>query len=753
MEIRNRFAMAPMAMGQLDDHWAYKQESIDHFTERARGGTGLIITGANFIENRIEKHRKASFPCPLEDPQSYMTQLKKMSDNIHAYNSKLFVQLTAGLGRSAIPAMILDNTFVAPSATTNRWDPSIQHRALTTEEIYELIKDFATCAMLAKMGGADGIEVHAVHEGYLLDNFTMEYFNQREDEFGGDLMGRLRFPLAILQAVKQACGKDFPVILRFSLKSFIRAERHGILPGESYPELGRDIEEGLQFAKILTEAGYDALNVDAGSYDAWYWAHPPFFQDRGLYLPFAEKVKKVVKVPVLTAGRMGYPQLAAEALQEGKCDMVVLGRPLLADPEFVNKMRQGNIQDIRPCLSCHDGCFNRAHSMRLMSCAVNPQCNREKEAAFCKAEHTKSCLVIGGGPAGMEAARVLALRGHTVTLVEKEKQLGGMYRWASVPEFKDDGKLLISWYEHQMERLKVQVELNSDVQAQDPRIEAADVVICATGSHAFLPPIKGIEYGVTAVDVLKGAVTAKKEATIIGGGLVGCELAIWLSQHGKSVRIIEMADTLMSTGAPADMNKQMILELLEHHQVEIRLQTKLQEIREHEIVVETQGAIQELASDCTILALGYRSNRSLYDQILLKAKDIYNIGDSSHQRISWRASGMPMSCARTCKQQFLSRYLRSFISQRLLLNIYMHLASSHEKHTGFLLSMLENKHRVSFTSKKKNSLPVSFHQRWVELLPMKAKRNQVHRFNDALILFFFFLMIFKRNYPLYLFLF
>ncbi len=632
VEIRNRFAMAPMAMGQLDDHWAYKQESIDYFTERARGGTGLIITGANFIENRIEKHRKASFPCPLEDPQSYMTQLKKMSDNIHAYNSKLFVQLTAGLGRSAIPAMILDNTFVAPSATTNRWDPSIQHRALTTEEIYELIKDFATCAMLAKMGGADGIEVHAVHEGYLLDNFTMEYFNQREDEFGGDLMGRLRFPLAILQAVKQACGKDFPVILRFSLKSFIRAERHGILPGESYPELGRDIEEGLQFAKILTEAGYDALNVDAGSYDAWYWAHPPFFQDRGLYLPFAEKVKEVVKVPVLTAGRMGYPQLAAEALQEGKCDMVVLGRPLLADPEFVNKMRNGDVQDIRPCLSCHDGCFNRAHSMRLMSCAVNPQCNREKEAAFSKAENTKNCLVIGGGPAGMEAARVLALRGHTVTLVEKENQLGGMYRWASVPEFKDDGKLLISWYEHQMEKLQVQVELNSDVQVEDPRIEAADVVICATGSHAFLPPIKGIEYGVTAVDVLKGTVSAKKETTIIGGGLVGCELAIWLSQHGSSVRIVEMADKLMSTGAPADMNKQMIMELLEHHQVDIRLQTKLQEIREHEIVVEAQGTIQELASDCTILALGYRSNRSLYDQILLKAKDIYNIGDSSHPK-------------------------------------------------------------------------------------------------------------------------
>ena len=304
VEIRNRFAMGPMAMGQLTEHWAYAQESIDYFKERAKGGTGLIITGANFIENRIEKHRKASFPCPLEDPGEYMTQLKKMSDGIHSYGSKLFVQLTAGLGRSAIPAMILDNTFVAPSETTNRWDPSIKHRALTTEEVYELIKDFATCAMLAKMGGADGIEVHAVHEGYLLDNFTMEMFNQRNDEFGKDMMGRLRFPLAILKAVKKACGEDFPVILRFSLKSFIRSERHGILPGEDYPEMGRDIKEGLQFAKILTEAGYDALNVDAGSYDAWYWAHPPFFHERGLYLPFAQKVKEVVDVPVLTAGRM-----------------------------------------------------------------------------------------------------------------------------------------------------------------------------------------------------------------------------------------------------------------------------------------------------------------------------------------------------------------------------------------------------------------------------------------------------------------
>lgn len=628
VEIRNRFAMSPMAMGRLDDHWAYAQESIDYFGERAKGGTGLIITGANFVDNRIEKHRKATFPCPMEDPEAYMNSLKKMSDKIHSYDSKLFVQFTAGLGRSAIPAMVLDNTYVAPSETTNRWDPSIKHRALTTEEIYELIKDFATCAYLAKMGGADGIEVHAVHEGYLLDDFTIEYFNRREDEFGQDQMGRLRFPLAILKAVKQACGKDFPVILRFSLKSFIRAERHGILPGEDYPELGRDIEEGLAFAKIFEQAGYDALNVDAGSYDSWYWAHPPFFQERGLYLPFSKQVKQVVKIPVLAAGRMGYPDLAAKAVTDGKTDMIVLGRPLLADPDFPNKVRKGREEDIRPCLSCHDGCFARAHQLRLMSCAVNPQCNREREAAFTKAEESRNCLVIGAGPAGMEAARVLALRGHHVTIIEKENMTGGLYRYAVIPEFKDDGKLLLTWYEGQLNELGVDLRLGYEAREDDPLIKAADVVICATGTQPFIPPIPGTERCLTAVDVLKNRDLAQGGACIIGGGQVGCELAIWLGQHGISASIVEMADKLMSTGAPADMNVQMIEELLEHYQTQIHLSSRLLEVNENSIKVQCGEEIRTLDAPHVILALGYRSQRCLYDKIRCQAAEVYNLGDS-----------------------------------------------------------------------------------------------------------------------------
>lgn len=209
------------------------------------------------------------------------------------------------------------------------------------------------------MADIDGVEIHAVHEGYLLDQFTIAFFNRRTDKYGGDLMGRLRFPIEIVKAIKKAAGEDFPVALRFSVKSFIKDWNQGGLPGEDFVEKGRDVEEGLKAAKILEAAGYDAFNADGGSYDAWYWAHPPTYQVHGLYLPLIEELKKVVKVPVIVAGRMELPELAEKVLEEGKADMVGIGRGLLADPYWVKKVEEDRVEDILPCTGCHDGCLGR----------------------------------------------------------------------------------------------------------------------------------------------------------------------------------------------------------------------------------------------------------------------------------------------------------------------------------------------------------------------------------------------------------
>ena len=287
--IKNRYFMA--AMGTVthnDEDGAYLPDAVDYFVRRAAGGVGLIITGANWVDNNIEIHSPGSFPCPTICPGKYIKAARELTDRVHAFDTKIFVQLTAGLGRSAMPAMIHDRKFVAPSTISNRWNPRIECRELTTEEVEQLVEQFGVSAAIAKKCGYDGVEVHAVHEGYLLDCFAMSLFNKRTDKYGGDLNGRLRFAIEIVQKIKQYCGEDFPVILRFSLKSYIKDLRQGAVPGETFTELGRDTDEGLQAARILVDAGYDALDVDAGTYDSWYWAHPPMYFDKGVYLPFAE---------------------------------------------------------------------------------------------------------------------------------------------------------------------------------------------------------------------------------------------------------------------------------------------------------------------------------------------------------------------------------------------------------------------------------------------------------------------------------
>lgn len=630
VEIKNKFFMAPMATTVMsDENQCYTPQSVEYYVERAKGGVGLIITGANWVDNVVEPHAPSSFPCPNMVPNLYTKMAREMTDRVHAYNTKIFLQLTAGLGRSALPNFVAPQNFVAPSKTTNRWLPNVECRELKTAEIEKIVKDFGSAALIAKEAGFDGVEIHAVHEGYLLDCFTMSLFNQRTDKYGGDLKGRLTFAIEIVQEIKNKCGNDFPVVLRFSIKSYIKALRQGALPGEEFDELGRDIDEAIEAIKILQDAGYDAFDSDAGTYDSWYWAHPPMYFEKGMYLPLARQIHGVSKVPIMVAGRMDDPQMAVNALNEGIIDAVGLGRPLLSDPNYVNKLKNGHEQDIRPCLGCHDGCFGRLLQHGLGSCAVNPECGREFLVGIKQAETKKNVVVIGGGPGGMEAARVSAMRGHQVTLLEAKNHLGGALTIAGVPDFKEDDRALVAWYTKQLETLKVAVHLNTTATKKIIDELHPDVVFVSEGSAPVVPKIPGVENTVLAQEVMLEEVPAKDNIVVIGGGLVGCELSLHLAKHGKQVTIVEALPDILKSGVPLPpMNEFMLRDLLAFNDVKIKANKQVTEIKNDCLFLSDET----IACDQIVLAVGYRSNHSLFDQIKYDYPEVFNVGDSREVR-------------------------------------------------------------------------------------------------------------------------
>jgi len=631
--IKNRIAMAPIGnLGLATHDGCFSQRAVEYFVERAKGGTGLIITGVTMVGNDIEKIKPGIVPVVSLNPARFIQTAGEMTERVHAYGSKIFLQLGIGLGRVASPHM-LECQPVAPSAIPNYWDPTVTCRELTTKEVETLVKKTAMAAYIAAEAGFDGVEIHAVHEGYLLDQFTIALFNKRTDKYGGDLMGRLRFPIEIVKAIKKTVGQDFPVQLRYSVKSFIKDWNQGGLPGESFKEKGRDVEEGLTVAKILEKAGYDSFNADGGSYDAWYWAHPPVYQEHGCYLPLTEKLKQVVSVPVLVAGRMGLPELAIKTVEEGKAaDMIVIGRSLLADPHWPNKVRAGKYQDIRPCIGCHDGCLGRAFNGRPLSCAVNPACGREREYAIEPAALRKKVLVVGGGVAGMEAARVAAIRGHNVKLYEKTDKLGGHVLEASVPEFKKDDKRLLEWYETQLKKLGVEVTMNTEVTPEMVEKESPDVVILATGSVPIKPNVPGIddEKVVEVTDLLRNQKPTGEKVVVVGGGLSGCEVALWLSKQGKQVTIVEMLDDIIKAGDPiCHANATMLKDLLVYNKVKIMTNTVLSEVTDKGVVViDKSFAKQEIPADTVVIAVGLKAKSELYDALADKYTDIYLIGDA-----------------------------------------------------------------------------------------------------------------------------
>ena len=651
VEIKNRIVMCPMGGTSLFGWFeltgsGFDKEAAKLFLERAQNNVGLIIPGIAPLRNTFWGRWLWQNPKMFKD-------LKVFMDEIHKTGAKLFIQLTAGMGRSwaitelvgplhkkkftrALIKPVLDTSheLASPSAQPARWAPDIICPEMTKEQIHEIIEAFAKTAKLCKEAGVDGVEVHAVHEGYLLDQFAIEFFNKRTDEYGGSFENRYRFAAEVVKAIKESCGQDFPVSLRYSVESKLKGFQKGIVPGEVAEEKGRNMEESERAAKYLQDAGYDMLNADNGTYDSWYWAHPPMYMPQNCNLEDVSHIKKFVDIPVVCAGRME-PEDAAKAIAEGRIDGMGVARQFLADPEWITKLIEDRLEDIRPCICCHAGCFNFSSSkghyntqdlkdtMGLARCALNAETMQSKKHYIQPAKKQKKIAVIGGGIGGMEAALVCAKRGHKVSLYEKTGELGGVFIAAAAPSFKEKDRDLIAWYKRELTKYPIDVNLNAEI--TDIAALGADEVIVATGSTPNRIPIPGFDKGIQAVDFLLGKAEVGEKVTIIGGGLTGCEIAYELYLQGKKPTIVEMQDDLITTPGVCLANTSYLRDFFEANKVPVHLETGVKEIKDGVVIAAGKdGTAFEIPSDSVILSVGYKPA-----PLAVKGRHIHVIGDAA----------------------------------------------------------------------------------------------------------------------------
>ena len=651
VEIKNRIVMCPMGGTSLFGWFElggchFDKEAAKLFLERANNNVGLIIPG-------IAPLRDTFWGKWLWQNPKMFEELKEFMDEIHKTGAKLFIQLTAGMGRSwaitelvaplhknkitrAIVKPIIDTSheLASPSEQPSRWAHDIICPEMTLEQIHEIIEAFAKTAKLCKDAGVDGVEVHAVHEGYLLDQFAIEYFNKRTDNYGGNFENRYRFATDVVKAIKGECGEDFPVSLRYSVESKMKDFCYGAMPGEKYDEIGRNMEESEKAAKYLQDAGYDMLNADNGTYDSWYWAHPPMYMPENCNLEDVSHIKKFVDIPVVCAGRMD-AVTGAKAVKDGKIDAVGVARQFLTDPEWVTKLLEDRLEDIKPCICCHSGCFNFSSSkghantqdlkdtMGLARCALTPQTMQSKKYQIVKAKKAKNIAVIGGGIGGMEAAILLSKRGHKVTLYEKTGELGGVFIAAAAPSFKEKDRELIAWYIREVAKQKVEVKLNTEVTNLDAI--SADEIIIATGAKAKKLPIKGAEKSIEAIDYLLDKKEIGENVVVIGGGLTGCEIAYDLYLKGKKPQIVEMQDDLVTTPGICLANTSYLRDFFKTNKVPVYLETGVSEILDGSVIIkDKEGNTQTILADTVITSIGYNPA-----PLAKKGKHIHVIGDAS----------------------------------------------------------------------------------------------------------------------------
>ena len=626
VEVKNRIVQCSMGgtslFGWMEPSHLDK-EAAYFLLNRAQDGVGLILPGMQCIKDAIGGRW-------LYQNEKMFKDLKKYMEEFHKTGAKLFIQLAAGMGRSmaitkpmilllqhpvlgklASPVADLDYITASASATPNRWYDEVKSRPMTIKEIHDQVDAFAKTSKLLKEAGVDGVEIHAVHEGYLLDQFTISNMNYRTDEYGGSFENRYRFPVEIVQAIKRECGSDFPVSLRYSVVSKTKDWGKGAMPyEEDFKEFGRDMEESEKAVKYLEDAGYDMFNCDNGTYDAWYWAHPPQYMPDNCNLSYVEHIKNFTSKPVVCAGRMD-PVKAAEEIAAGKLDAVAIARQNLVDHEWIHKILEGREDEIKPCIRCHNGCFNMAKfagtpniqhlgdSLHLARCALNPTTMQHNKYKIVPTKSPKKVAIIGGGIGGMECALVLKQRGHIPVLFEKSGELGGLFLTASAMTFKENDKELIRWYRREIEKSGIEVHLNTEVNDLGT-LRGYDDIIVATGSvPRTMPGIKGFEKALTFTQILKEKHELGDKVLFIGGGQSSCEAAYdLLLNYGKHPIIVEYANDLVAAQATCLANTSYLRDAMEYHKVPVYLHSTVTEITDKGCTVKNVQTGETFFVEC-----------------------------------------------------------------------------------------------------------------------------------------------------------
>ena len=624
--LKNRYAVGPMGgrFFMYGTKGEYSENGIEYLVERARGGFGLIVTGSNVADLTVDPWDELNGkPNPAYAPSYFGASSRILIERVHNYGCKIFLQISMGPGRA--------RDGKTPSPIPRFKKPSELSEEMSVEEIETKIAAMIKMAKMAKGWGYDGVEIHGMHWGYLLDQFAMAYTNHRSDEYGGDLDGRLTLIRKIITGIKEACGKDFPLSVRLCMKTYMAGYNKASLTGMD--EVGRTIEEAVEIAKRFEAYGVDMLNCNSGTYDAFYYCVSPYYMPKGYNIKLARQLKQAVNIPIFCAGGMDEPDMCEEAIADGSIDGVTLARASLCDAAYVQKVEMGRLEKIRPCISCTN-CIHSNLAVGLPQCSSNPSAMRELEHGLSALPSKKrKVVVVGGGVAGMEAARTASLRGHDVEIYEKGDRLGGHLTEAGSHDFKTGIYKLNMWYQNELRELGVPVHLNCELNAADIRAMKPDVAILAVGSRHFVPPIPGAEHEKAACcyDILVGNKKAGENVVVVGGGLTGSELAYALSSEGKNVTLVEALDSILSAGAEVQSGvKQMLLDLLANNQVIIKTGHRIKAVTdEGALITDKSGEDILVPADTVVFAIGLKTNASLKNELRGSGVEVYEVGDGT----------------------------------------------------------------------------------------------------------------------------